>query len=172
MKQTELAYGDRGENSGYSWKATNQEDAHLFSGRAHILGLLGSAKQISSHTHPLLLPDWPINVSWTWYLLSCLSLPMFFFLFRISFPSHIKRMLNEGFFFFPFFLAILRHMEFPGQGSDLSHSCSYTGSLTHCWGRPGIEPVTRACRDDADCTIWSHFTIAGTPWGFWLYWLI
>ena len=31
---------------------------------------------------------------------------------------------NVLFFFFPLsFLAALRHMEFPGQGSDLSHSC-------------------------------------------------
>ena len=45
------------------------------------------------------------------------------------------------------FLAALWHMEFPGQGSDLSHgcilshSCSSTGSLTHCTG-PGIKPVS------------------------------
>ena len=50
-------------------------------------------------------------------------------------------------YLFPFILAALRHMEFPGQGSDLSHrcdlchSCGNTGSLTHCAG-PGIKPVS------------------------------
>lgn len=34
----------------------------------------------------------------------------------------------ETFFFFSF-LAIPRHMEFPGKGSDLSHSCH----LSNCW---------------------------------------
>ena len=44
------------------------------------------------------------------------------------------------------FLAALRHMEFPGQGSDpshshgLGHSCGNARSLTHCVG-PGIEPA-------------------------------
>ena len=53
-----------------------------------------------------------------------------------------------------FFLAILKHMEFPGQGSDLScscdlsHSCSNTGSLTHC-ARPRIEPVFQSSQDTA-----------------------
>ena len=47
---------------------------------------------------------------------------------------------------FFFFLAALRHMEFPGQGSDLSHSvdlshsCSNTGSLTHCAGLGNPHP--------------------------------
>ena len=49
----------------------------------------------------------------------------------------------------------LRHMEFPGQGSDpshscdLSHSCGNTRSLTHCF-RPGIEPVSQHPQDMAD----------------------
>ena len=60
-----------------------------------------------------------------------------------------------------FFLAALRHVEFPGQGSDLSCSCTpvanYTAAgarpdpLTHC-ARPGIEPVSWQCRDTADPT--------------------
>ena len=46
-------------------------------------------------------------------------------------------------------------MEFPGQGSDPSHSCdlccscSNAGSLTHCV-RLGIEPVSWCCRDMDD----------------------
>ena len=45
------------------------------------------------------------------------------------------------FFFFFSFLAAQWHMEFPGQGSDLSHSCGLScscgnaGSLTHCAGQ-------------------------------------
>lgn len=51
------------------------------------------------------------------------------------------------------FLAVLRHVEFPGQGSDLSRSCHVghswgsSGSLTHC-AKPGIEPVPGCCRHD------------------------
>ena len=55
-------------------------------------------------------------------------------------------------FFVLFCLAILQHMEFPGQGSgpnhsfDLRHSCSNTRSLSHCaW--LGIEPTSWHCRD-------------------------
>ena len=54
-----------------------------------------------------------------------------------------------SFIIFIFFLAALRHMEFPGQGSDLSCSCdlscicSNARSLTHCAG-PGIEPVSQS----------------------------
>ena len=46
---------------------------------------------------------------------------------------------SQKYFFFSF-LATPRHMEFPGQGSDPSHSCylncsfSNAGSLTHCAG--------------------------------------
>lgn len=48
--------------------------------------------------------------------------------------------------FFPFFVAPCKHVEFPVQGSDLSHSCnlshrcSHAGSLTHCAGL-GIQPA-------------------------------
>ena len=50
-------------------------------------------------------------------------------------------------FVFFSFLAFLRHMEFPGQGSDPSHSCdlscscSITGCLTHR-ARLWIEPAS------------------------------
>ena len=47
-------------------------------------------------------------------------------------------------------------MEFPGQGSDLSHSwndlscsCGNAGSLTLCAGL-GIEPASQCSRDAAD----------------------
>ena len=48
-----------------------------------------------------------------------------------------------------------RHMEFSGQGSDLScscnlpHSCSNAESLTHCV-EPGIKPLSQCCRDAAN----------------------
>ena len=53
------------------------------------------------------------------------------------------------------FLATLGHMEFPGQGSDLSrscdprYSCGNRGSLTHC-AELGIEPATQCTRDVAN----------------------
>ena len=47
------------------------------------------------------------------------------------------------------FLAGLRHMEFLGQRSDVSHSCSNARSLTHCAG-PGIESATQCFRDTAN----------------------
>ena len=47
------------------------------------------------------------------------------------------------FFFFSSFLATLRHLEFPSQGSDLS--CP----LTHC-ARPGMEPVSWHWSDTPD----------------------
>ena len=66
---------------------------------------------------------------------------------------------NDGngtilFFFFFLLLAIPWHMEFPGQGSDPSHSCnlscscSNATSLTHRT-RPGIEPVSQHSQDAA-----------------------
>ena len=60
--------------------------------------------------------------------------------------------------FWFWFLAALRHLEFPGQGSDLSHicdlscSCGNARSLTHCTG-PGIEPASQHSQD----------AIVGTP---------
>jgi len=53
------------------------------------------------------------------------------------------------------FLATPWHMEFPGQGSDqshsfdLRHSCGNTKSLTHCAG-PGIEPTIQHSRNAAE----------------------
>ena len=58
-------------------------------------------------------------------------------------------------FFFFFFFFWPWHMEFLGQGSDLSHSCdlchscSNAGSLTHCLGL-GIKPVSQWSQDAAD----------------------
>ena len=54
-----------------------------------------------------------------------------------------------------FFLAALHHMEFSGQGSDLSCSCNpsqtcaNTGSLTHCAGLE-IEPAPQGSQDTSD----------------------
>ena len=58
--------------------------------------------------------------------------------------------IGSFFFFFSFFhfLAALRRMEFPGQGSDPSHSCN-AGPLIHCAG-PGMEPVSQRSRVTAD----------------------
>ena len=53
------------------------------------------------------------------------------------------------------FLATPRHMELPGQGSELSrncdpsHSCGNARSLTHCAG-PGIKPRCQHSRDSAN----------------------
>ena len=63
--------------------------------------------------------------------------------------------------FFPS-LAVLCHMEFLGQGLNLSwscnlhHSCSNAGSLTHCAGL-GIEPLLPLRQMPL------HFTTAETP---------
>ena len=60
-----------------------------------------------------------------------------------------------GHFFFFSFLVTLWHMEFLGQGSDLSHSydpsrsCGNAGSLIHCAG-PETEPVSQCSQDDAN----------------------
>ena len=73
-------------------------------------------------------------------------------------PMFATSWLNDRFFFFFFFfsfLAALRHMEFPGQGSDPSHicslhcSCSNARSLTHC-ARPGIKSASQRSRDAVD----------------------
>ena len=71
------------------------------------------------------------------------SLPMFLYL-------------CFGFFFSFSFLAVPRHMEFPGQGSEGSHSCnlccscSNARSLTHCAFVLGINPVSQRSRPIAD----------------------
>ena len=69
--------------------------------------------------------------------------------------------LGFGHFFFFSYLAAPRHIEFLGQGSDLSHSCHLHGNAgsfnpLYC---TGIEPVSWHCRDATDPTA----TTAGTP---------
>ena len=59
--------------------------------------------------------------------------------------------LGGGVHFFFLFLAILQHIEFPDQGSDLSHS-SNLHSLTHC-AKPGIQPVPWHCRVAEDLIV-------------------
>ena len=62
----------------------------------------------------------------------------------------LTRIVSDFFFFFSF-LAALWHLEFPGQGSDPSHSwdlqgsCSNVRSLNHCPG-PGIKPKSWCCK--------------------------
>ena len=58
-------------------------------------------------------------------------------------------MLNVYFLFS--FLAALQHMQFLGQGSELSCSCSCsnTRTLTHRVG-PGIVPVSQGSKDITD----------------------
>ena len=65
-----------------------------------------------------------------------------------STPSQLFK--NFNFFFFSF-LVIPRHMEFQGQGSDLSHSGDLSqncnaGSLVHCASQ-GIEPASQHSQD-------------------------
>ena len=79
-----------------------------------------------------------------------------------------------------FFFGCSVHMEFPGQESDLSlscsprHSCSNTGSLTHC-PKPGIKPASLCSQDTAnsiapqpELLIWNLlswlFSLALRPW--------
>ena len=63
--------------------------------------------------------------------------------------------INMSFVCFVCFLAALQHMKFPGQGSDLNHSCdprrscSNARSLTHRTG-PRIQPVSQGSQDAAD----------------------
>ena len=64
--------------------------------------------------------------------------------------KHITRSKKYDFFFFSFLAAPL-HMEFPAQGSGLSHSgnlchsCGKAGFLTHCAG-PGIKSSFQCSR--------------------------
>ena len=61
---------------------------------------------------------------------------------------------GEKFFFSFSFSAALQHMGFPGQGSDLSHSCDLhrkcgnAGSFTHLG--PRSEAVSQGSRDSAN----------------------
>ena len=76
-------------------------------------------------------------------------------------------------FSFSFFFGggALQHMEFPGQGSDLSHSCHLGCScgnarfLIHCAG-PGIKPVSQLSQGTADPTAPQH----ELPYLFIYYW--
>ena len=58
--------------------------------------------------------------------------------------GHASFSFSFSFFFFFSFLATPQHMEFPGQGSDPSHSNS--GSLTRS-ARLVLEPASWHCRD-------------------------
>ena len=82
-----------------------------------------------------------------------------------SFPYGVSasQKLFLKFIYFPF-LAASRHMEFPGQGSDLScscnllHSCGNTRSFKPlCWaeGITSVLVLQKCCR--------SRYTTAGTP---------
>ena len=78
-----------------------------------------------------------------------------YFSFKINMCQILIKSFVFGglFFFFFFFLTTPQHMEFPGQGSDLSCSCnlscSTAGSLTHC-ARPGIKPVSQGSQDSTN----------------------
>ena len=71
---------------------------------------------------------------------------------------------SQSFFFF---LAALRHMEFPGQGSDLSCSCNLSSicgnakSVTH-YARLGIKPMSHCSQDTTDPVLqWQEL-----PWNY------
>lgn len=93
---------------------------------------------------------------------------LFQFVKKFNFLLKIPVTIFVGFFFvclvFWSFLATLRHMQLPSQGSEQSHSCSNAGSLTH-WAGPGIKPASlqlpRHCR--------SSYAIAGAPVFVYLY---
>ena len=102
-----------------------------------------------THTHTFLLPSAESQV-----LSTVPSLPGLFILPRIY--IFLGFFWQGGFCLFVFsFLTPPRHMEFPSQGSDLSHSfdlccsCGNARSSTHCAGL-GIEPVSWCCRDAFD----------------------
>ena len=71
----------------------------------------------------------------------------------VHYFSHFQNIAVAIYLFY--FLAALWHMEFLGQGSDLSCSCDLcssccnTGSLTHCASQ-GIKPASQHSRDAAD----------------------
>ena len=68
----------------------------------------------------------------------------------------LAKLFSFLFFFFPpfVFMAVLRCIEFTGQGPDVScrcdlcSSCSNTGSLTYC-AELGVEPVSQSSREAA-----------------------
>ena len=73
---------------------------------------------------------------------------LWFLFYFLMFPSLCK----SFFLFLSFLPPCSQHIEFLGQGlnlshsCDLHHSCSNTGSLTHC-ARLGMEPVSQSSRD-------------------------
>ena len=74
---------------------------------------------------------------------------------NVSSSTQVLRAETWALSFFSSFLAALQHIEFPGQGSDVSHSCDpchgwgSDGSFTHC-AVPGIELVSQCSKDAAD----------------------
>ena len=48
------------------------------------------------------------------------------------------------------FSAAPRHVEFPGQGSDLSHNCNLSLSCGNPHAGPGIEPASQCSQDTTD----------------------
>ena len=80
------------------------------------------------------------------------------FLLILKSGINLETFLFVCFFFFFFFIfgpPHMWHLEFPGQGSDLScssdlsQSYSQAGSLTHCAGL-GIKPLSQRFQDAAD----------------------
>ena len=69
------------------------------------------------------------------------------------------------------FLVVPWHMEFLGQGSDLScsSSCSNTSSLTYCAG-PGTESVSWSSRDSAEPVL-PQWGLQQRIFGFFIFWL-
>lgn len=77
-------------------------------------------------------------------------------------------LLAPFYFIFFLFLATLRHIEWPSQGSDLSRSfdlcgtCSNTRSPIHC-ASLGVKPVSQHSRDTARVPVPHPCATAGTP---------
>ena len=93
----------------------------------------------------------------------------------ISKKCYISLLSGWNFCFLSFlsFLATWWHMEFQGQGSDLSLSwdlhcsCGNTWSLTHCAG-PGMEPAYQCCRHATDpiAPQWKLYFFVFLTWEF------
>ena len=107
--------------------------------------------------HPL-IDTWAVSTFW--WLWPVLWIFVYKFLFEHLFShslGYITRKWNccHQVTYFMLFVATPRHMEFPDQGSDPSHSCdlccssSNPGSLTHC-ARPGIKPASWHFRNATD----------------------
>ena len=98
--------------------------------------------------------------------------------FRILTTPNAGEDVEQQFFCFFLFLggegSHRGHMEFSGQGSDLSwscdlnHSCGNAGSLTHC-ARLGIKPESQCSQNANDPTVpqeelqQQEFTAGGNP---------